>query len=257
MATITVRDLPDDVQRRLKERAAANDRSMEAEARRPDILSAAVPALRGFGAAWLRLERQNLQVATPLPLRSRSHVILTSRDCPGYQRFYPSRSRQTAYQVDARLDRSSGRDHTTAVTVGGIARPVSSIVCGDGDAKRARRHRARRRVSGKCSCPSMGRGRHGFAEMPRSGATTAGSLLNVGDGMIAAISSSRSLSGWLPDAKDFGRAWGFDWWTRGLLRLKGEVHRRTGFRPDVPELAPGVLARPLPDGSGPRRSRRR
>ena len=52
MATITVRDLPEDVQRRLKQRAVANDRSMEAEARA--ILSAAV-AVRGFGTAWLEL----------------------------------------------------------------------------------------------------------------------------------------------------------------------------------------------------------
>ena len=71
MATITVRDLPDDVQRRLKERAAANDRSMEAEARA--ILSAAV-AVRGFGTAWLELaakSRGELQ----LPPRSQSRDI--------------------------------------------------------------------------------------------------------------------------------------------------------------------------------------
>lgn len=40
MATITVRNLDDDVQRRLKVRAAAHGRSMESEAR--EILSAAV-----------------------------------------------------------------------------------------------------------------------------------------------------------------------------------------------------------------------
>ena len=42
MATITVRNLDDDVQRRLKMRAAGNNRSMEAEARA--ILSDAVAA---------------------------------------------------------------------------------------------------------------------------------------------------------------------------------------------------------------------
>ena len=52
MATITVRDLPDDVQRRLKQQAAVNGRSMEAEARA--ILSAAVSA-KGFSTAWLEM----------------------------------------------------------------------------------------------------------------------------------------------------------------------------------------------------------
>jgi len=67
MATITVRDLPDDVQRRLKQRAAANDRSMEAEARA--ILSAAV-AVRGFGATWLELTASYRGEQLPLPMRS-------------------------------------------------------------------------------------------------------------------------------------------------------------------------------------------
>lgn len=67
MATITVRDLPDDVQRRLKERAVANDRSMEAEARA--ILSAAV-TIRGFGPAWLELAANYRGDELPLPPRS-------------------------------------------------------------------------------------------------------------------------------------------------------------------------------------------
>ena len=52
MATITVRDLDDEVQRRLKERAAANNRSMEAEARA--ILSEEV-RVDTFAADWIRL----------------------------------------------------------------------------------------------------------------------------------------------------------------------------------------------------------
>jgi plasmid stability protein len=68
MATITVRDLPDDVQRRLKQRAAANDRSMEAEARA--ILSAAV-AVPGFGTAWLALAASYRGDEFLLPARSR------------------------------------------------------------------------------------------------------------------------------------------------------------------------------------------
>ena len=72
MATITVRDLPDDVQRRLKARAVANDRSMEAEARA--ILSAAV-AVRGFGPTWLELAANYRGDELPVPLRSPSRDI--------------------------------------------------------------------------------------------------------------------------------------------------------------------------------------
>lgn len=50
MAAITVRNLDAEVQRRLKRRAAAHNRSMEAEARA--ILSAAVTG-GDFAAAWV------------------------------------------------------------------------------------------------------------------------------------------------------------------------------------------------------------
>lgn len=52
MATITVRGLDDDVQLKLKAQAAANNRSMEAEARA--ILTAAV-RVDTFMTDWLRL----------------------------------------------------------------------------------------------------------------------------------------------------------------------------------------------------------
>ena len=52
MATITVRNLDDEVQRRLKERAAANNRSMESEVR--EILSESV-RIDTFTADWIRL----------------------------------------------------------------------------------------------------------------------------------------------------------------------------------------------------------
>lgn len=67
MATITVRNLDDEVQRRLKRRAAANDRSMEAEARA--ILSAAVTD-DGFVTAWLDATRDLRGPAVPLPDRA-------------------------------------------------------------------------------------------------------------------------------------------------------------------------------------------
>jgi antitoxin FitA len=50
MAVITVRNLDDNVQRRLKLRAASHNQSMEAEARA--ILSAAVTG-GDFAAAWI------------------------------------------------------------------------------------------------------------------------------------------------------------------------------------------------------------
>lgn len=67
MATITVRNLDDEVQRRLKRRAARNDRSMEAEARA--ILSAAVLE-GGFVRGWLDAVRDVRGEGLPLPERS-------------------------------------------------------------------------------------------------------------------------------------------------------------------------------------------
>lgn len=67
MATITVRNLDDEVQRRLKRRAARHDRSMEAEARA--ILSAAV--LEGdFVRTWLEAARALRGEDLSLPERS-------------------------------------------------------------------------------------------------------------------------------------------------------------------------------------------
>lgn len=67
MATITVRNLDDDVQRRLKMRAAGNNRSMEAEARA--ILSDAVAA-GSFVRAWSQLAEDFGGVDLELPRRA-------------------------------------------------------------------------------------------------------------------------------------------------------------------------------------------
>lgn len=67
MATITVRNLADDVQRALKRRAAQHNRSMEAEAR--VILEAAVTEV-SFVTGWLDAA-QGLR-GEPLPLPERS-----------------------------------------------------------------------------------------------------------------------------------------------------------------------------------------
>jgi hypothetical protein len=58
MAQMTVRNLDDAAYQRLKERAKANNRSLEAEAR--EILSAAVkPSLAGF-AQWSKEFREKI-----------------------------------------------------------------------------------------------------------------------------------------------------------------------------------------------------
>lgn len=67
MATITVRDLPDDVRRRLKQRAANNNRSMEAEVR--EILSTAV-ATGDFADEWIRTTAPFRGDPLPVPARS-------------------------------------------------------------------------------------------------------------------------------------------------------------------------------------------
>ncbi len=67
MATITIRNLDDAVQHRLKVRAAAHNRSMEAEAR--EILATAV-ARPDFVAAWLGLAAELKGERLPLPARS-------------------------------------------------------------------------------------------------------------------------------------------------------------------------------------------
>ena len=67
MAVITVRNLDDEVQRRLKRRAAAHDRSMEAEARA--ILSAAVVG-GDFAAAWVETTAEYRGDDLDIPRRS-------------------------------------------------------------------------------------------------------------------------------------------------------------------------------------------
>lgn len=71
MATITVRNLDDDVQQRIKQRAATNKRSMEAEAR--EILSAAVRE-RGLGD-WITATEGLRGDDLPIPPRSSAREL--------------------------------------------------------------------------------------------------------------------------------------------------------------------------------------
>ena len=68
MGTITVRNLDDGVQRRLRQRAASNNRSMEAEAR--DILAAAVADDTSFLHSWLEFAAMHRGGALTLQDRS-------------------------------------------------------------------------------------------------------------------------------------------------------------------------------------------
>lgn len=67
MANITVRNLDDEVQRRLKQRAAEHGRSMEAEVR--SILTAALTR-GGLGQAWVEATEDLRGEEIPLPERS-------------------------------------------------------------------------------------------------------------------------------------------------------------------------------------------
>ena len=58
MATITVQDVDDDVLRRLRQRAAANGRSLEAEARDPDSGGRPPGTRRGLGRRHPRTPRR-------------------------------------------------------------------------------------------------------------------------------------------------------------------------------------------------------
>lgn len=59
MTVITMRNLDDDIQKRLKVRAAAHGRSMEAEAR--DILTAAVSS-NSMIVDWIEAARDGLDI---------------------------------------------------------------------------------------------------------------------------------------------------------------------------------------------------
>ncbi|MBQ1443266.1 MAG: toxin-antitoxin system antitoxin subunit [Renibacterium sp.] len=72
MATITVRNLEDEVQRRLKLRAAAHKRSMEAEVRA--ILNEAVRDVE-LNSAWLQATMPFRGEDLPIPARSTPRTL--------------------------------------------------------------------------------------------------------------------------------------------------------------------------------------
>ena len=75
MASLTIRNIPDDVQRRFRMKASANGRSMEEEARR--LLIAAVAEdeprpRRSIGQMLYDMSRPGLDL--PIPTRSRARI---------------------------------------------------------------------------------------------------------------------------------------------------------------------------------------
>lgn len=72
MATLTIRNLPDEVRLALKSRAAQHNRSMEAEVR--DILEDAVTAREDFVTNWMA-ETAVLRGEFELPERSAARPV--------------------------------------------------------------------------------------------------------------------------------------------------------------------------------------
>jgi antitoxin FitA len=72
VANITVRNLDDEVQRRLKQQAVEHGRSMEAEAR--SILTAALTR-GGLAQAWVEATEDLRGDEIPLPERSRPREV--------------------------------------------------------------------------------------------------------------------------------------------------------------------------------------
>lgn len=73
MATLTVRNLPEDLHRALKVRAARHNRSMEAEARA--ILEASVRTEDDYIGSWLAAAEELRGEPIPLPERSQPREV--------------------------------------------------------------------------------------------------------------------------------------------------------------------------------------
>lgn len=117
MATLTIRDLDDDVKRRLRMRAAEKGVSMEAEAR--SILSAAVADAAEKPGDWYRRFRAHVEAVGGLddlipylPDRKADELIPTSRRIPfvGDPEFDDS-AREDSARDDSARD-GSARDTT-------------------------------------------------------------------------------------------------------------------------------------------------
>lgn len=76
MASLTIRNIPDDVKRRFHQRAAANGHSMEEEGRRliaEAVAEAARPARKGMFEMLVEASRPGFE-PPPIPPRSRARI---------------------------------------------------------------------------------------------------------------------------------------------------------------------------------------
>ena len=74
MASMTFRNIPDDVKRRFHQRAAANGRSMEEEGRRLIIASVDEPKPPRKSIGQMLFEGSRPGVELPVPPRSRARI---------------------------------------------------------------------------------------------------------------------------------------------------------------------------------------
>ncbi len=75
MASVTIRNLPDDVKQSLRERAARNGRSLEDEARRALVaLVRPEPAVSRKSIGQMLYEASRPGVDLPIPPRSRARI---------------------------------------------------------------------------------------------------------------------------------------------------------------------------------------
>ena len=75
MATLTIRNLPDDIYERLRTRAAANKRSMEAEAR--DLMAKALPSRANIEEAIRNMQ----ELVKRLPPEAQEKISVDSFSC--------------------------------------------------------------------------------------------------------------------------------------------------------------------------------
>ena len=74
MASLTVRNIPDDIKRRFHQRAAANGRSMEEEGRQLIIASVEEPRPARKSIGQMLYEGSRPGIDLPIPPRSRARI---------------------------------------------------------------------------------------------------------------------------------------------------------------------------------------
>ena len=214
MASITVRNLDDDVKTRLRMRAASHGRSMEEEARL--ILAGAVeretvPAKPGWGRLFTNCSSRTVALSWNCRRASRrvsrrdstetaAMVVLDTNVVSELMRDHPSR------EAIVWLDELPTRElFVTAVTEAEIRTGIAFLP--EGRRRQGIADAAERVFDGLFSgrvLPFDSSAARVYAEMPcRGGAVPVGRPLSHADGQIAAIARSRSMSVATRNVRDF------------------------------------------------------